>query len=263
MALSAQESLQLHSLFSAVTDFQQVANAAGIYYQNGSTPSGLELPSTMASAVSLAAAALSGVVSTLPISPTATGVVTVAGFGSVSMAAAGVQLGVGIANTAAATSALSQDPSLANANALVKAVGSLVSGAGNTLIAAGVLGQNAQLTAAGALVLGVGYAMQNGEAWGQELPQEFWDWLFDPNAYAMPDFERSFVSMLLDLSNYLKPIDPRSRFDPAQRSVPIRRDPLTLDLDGDGIETVALSATNPVLFDHDGDGLKTGTGCMD
>ena len=39
-----------------------------------------------------------------------------------------------------------------------------------------------------------------------------------------------------------------------------RRDPLTLDLDGDGIKTVAASATNPILFDHDGDGTKNGTG---
>ena len=33
-----------------------------------------------------------------------------------------------------------------------------------------------------------------------------------------------------------------------------------MDLDGDGIETVAPSSTNPILFDHDGDGIKTGTG---
>jgi hypothetical protein len=41
----------------------------------------------------------------------------------------------------------------------------------------------------------------------------------------------------------------------------IRRDPLALDLDGDGIETTApTSYASAVLFDHDGDGLKTGTG---
>jgi hypothetical protein len=37
-----------------------------------------------------------------------------------------------------------------------------------------------------------------------------------------------------------------------------RYDPLTLDLDGDGIETV--SANTGIKFDFDGDGLKTGTG---
>ncbi len=36
------------------------------------------------------------------------------------------------------------------------------------------------------------------------------------------------------------------------------RDPLTLDLDGDGIETIAADGT--ILFDHDGDGTKTATG---
>ncbi|PKN89267.1 MAG: hypothetical protein CVU51_01055 [Deltaproteobacteria bacterium HGW-Deltaproteobacteria-1] len=52
-----------------------------------------------------------------------------------------------------------------------------------------------------------------------------------------------------------------SFFDATQAWVqPVRRDPLTLDLDGDGFETIAASTTNPILFDHDGDGLKTGTG---
>ncbi len=38
----------------------------------------------------------------------------------------------------------------------------------------------------------------------------------------------------------------------------IPRDPLAIDLDGDGIETVGIAGG--VLFDHDGDGIKTGTG---
>lgn len=37
-----------------------------------------------------------------------------------------------------------------------------------------------------------------------------------------------------------------------------RRDPLTLDLNGDGISTIPSDGT--VLFDHEGDGLKTGSG---
>ena len=37
-----------------------------------------------------------------------------------------------------------------------------------------------------------------------------------------------------------------------------RRDPLAIDLDGDGIETIGADGT--VVFDHDGDGVKTGTG---
>lgn len=39
-----------------------------------------------------------------------------------------------------------------------------------------------------------------------------------------------------------------------------RREPLVLDLDGDGIETLGINATTHVVFDTDGDGLKTGTG---
>jgi hypothetical protein len=38
------------------------------------------------------------------------------------------------------------------------------------------------------------------------------------------------------------------------------RDPLVLDLDGDGIETVGIDPLAPILFDHDADGVKTGTG---
>ncbi|WP_367154192.1 calcium-binding protein [Methylomonas sp. HYX-M1] len=43
-------------------------------------------------------------------------------------------------------------------------------------------------------------------------------------------------------------------------TAPIRRDPLVLDLDNDGLETTGVSATNPILFDHDADGIKTATG---
>lgn len=39
-----------------------------------------------------------------------------------------------------------------------------------------------------------------------------------------------------------------------------RRDPLTLDLDGDGLETVGIDTARPVHFDHNVDGVKTATG---
>ena len=52
----------------------------------------------------------------------------------------------------------------------------------------------------------------------------------------------------------------KSAADAAKAVLPPRRDPLTLDLDGDGLETTAIAATNPILFDHDGDGVKNGTG---
>ncbi|PKO24724.1 MAG: hypothetical protein CVU35_07840 [Betaproteobacteria bacterium HGW-Betaproteobacteria-8] len=40
----------------------------------------------------------------------------------------------------------------------------------------------------------------------------------------------------------------------------VRRDPLTFDLDGDGLETLGINSNNPILFDHDGDGIKNATG---
>ncbi|MDT3737255.1 MAG: calcium-binding protein [Denitratisoma sp.] len=60
----------------------------------------------------------------------------------------------------------------------------------------------------------------------------------------------------LQLYDLLHP-DENTRFDSAQLVLP-RRDPLTLDLDGDGLETVGVAAG--VLFDHDGDGVASGTG---
>ena len=47
-------------------------------------------------------------------------------------------------------------------------------------------------------------------------------------------------------------------FQDAQNYVIPRRDPLVLDLDGDGLELIG--ATGTVLFDHNADGIKTGTG---
>jgi hypothetical protein len=63
------------------------------------------------------------------------------------------------------------------------------------------------------------------------------------------------------------PFAPARKIDPAvnlkYRSAVtwLPRDPLAIDLDGDGIETLA-NGTQPVLFDHNGDGIKTGTGWL-
>ncbi len=43
------------------------------------------------------------------------------------------------------------------------------------------------------------------------------------------------------------------------RKAQLRRDPLVLDLDGDGLETTG-AGNSGILFDHDGDGVKTSTG---
>jgi Ca2+-binding RTX toxin-like protein len=49
-------------------------------------------------------------------------------------------------------------------------------------------------------------------------------------------------------------------FTAARGWMPPPGDPLVLDLDGDGIETVGINPAAPILFDHNADGIKTGTG---
>ncbi|MBX9801062.1 MAG: hypothetical protein K2Y13_16525, partial [Burkholderiaceae bacterium] len=41
---------------------------------------------------------------------------------------------------------------------------------------------------------------------------------------------------------------------------PPKKDPLTLDLNGNGLETVGISKSNPIYFDQDGDGVKVSSG---
>ncbi|TBV06424.1 calcium-binding protein [Phytopseudomonas dryadis] len=86
-----------------------------------------------------------------------------------------------------------------------------------------------------------------------EVAQEFFDAVF-------PYYEKS-VDLLADLLSWWDPLginaDVNTDFLGALNFVQ-RYDPLALDLDGDGIETV--SANTGITFDFDGDGLKTGTG---
>ncbi len=77
----------------------------------------------------------------------------------------------------------------------------------------------------------------------------------------MDDFLSPLYNGLSDFLEWWDPLgimpDVNLGFNGALNWVP-RRDPLTLDLDGDGVET--LPADGQVLFDHDGDGVKQGTG---
>lgn len=66
-------------------------------------------------------------------------------------------------------------------------------------------------------------------------------------------------------NNDFSPICRREDYDPNFKPNKTFRivyvDPLAIDLDGDGIETIGISSA-PVLFDANGDGLKTGTGWL-
>jgi hypothetical protein len=69
------------------------------------------------------------------------------------------------------------------------------------------------------------------------------------------------VSTLVDMQNGVQTVvDVNNGFRASVVTrAPALRDPLAIDLDGDGIETIGITAT-PVLFDHNADGIKTGTG---
>ncbi len=56
-------------------------------------------------------------------------------------------------------------------------------------------------------------------------------------------------------------IHPSTNYEFQDAITPPRRDPLAIDLDGDGIETVGIG-NPPILFDHNNDGIKTGTGWL-
>lgn len=81
------------------------------------------------------------------------------------------------------------------------------------------------------------------------------NWLKNPIPWFLPLYLRSPSGSLMDLEGWTSAL-PDS-FTTAQR-VPVTSDPLVLDLDADGLETLPTSAG--VLFDHDADGTATGTG---
>ena len=74
--------------------------------------------------------------------------------------------------------------------------------------------------------------------------------------YSRKKEQNGFVESLRKLSDKLNDL-----FGFSKRWAP-RRDPLALDLDGDGLETTGITSSSQILFDHDGDGIKTGTGWL-
>jgi hypothetical protein len=75
-----------------------------------------------------------------------------------------------------------------------------------------------------------------------------------------PDDHSTIPSKMQDLLNPKIDPDVNSLWHAFKNWVAPHVDPLVLDLDGDGIETVGISATTHILFDHNNDGIKTGTG---
>ncbi len=97
-----------------------------------------------------------------------------------------------------------------------------------------------------------------GDNWspGSE-PGMDWDWVDD----LASDLADDFIEFGYDFGDFINDIeDSVNDFFNDARNWIRRRDPLTLDLDGDGLETVGIDAENPVIFDHDGDGTANATG---
>jgi len=98
-----------------------------------------------------------------------------------------------------------------------------------------------------------------GKGLGSFLYDEFNEPYADPLGKLIDEFGKSFLPLILNTNDFLNgiPDSISDFFNNALRWQP-RRDPLTLDLDNDGLETVGTK--DGVLFDHDGDGLKTQSG---
>jgi Ca2+-binding RTX toxin-like protein len=79
----------------------------------------------------------------------------------------------------------------------------------------------------------------SGEKVAEAIPSAFWEALFGG------------VEGIADSVNTLS-------LAALQWTAP--RDPLVLDLTGDGLQTSGINASSPLLFDHDADGTKTATG---
>ena len=85
---------------------------------------------------------------------------------------------------------------------------------------------------------------------------------YDPNALDPAVVEEARLAweaaaQFLSFSN--NGASPETR-DSAWDGLSMLMDPVAIDLNGDGVQTVAVDDSNPIMFDHNGDGDRTGTG---
>jgi Ca2+-binding RTX toxin-like protein len=102
---------------------------------------------------------------------------------------------------------------------------------------------------------------------GYEAGELVWDFLTDPHfGYTFNPGDGIWYKVAPAPAHgqfsWEGPINPTTstHFTAATNWTQPRYDPLTLDLDGDGLETLGIDTTAPILFDHNGDGIKTATG---
>ncbi len=107
-----------------------------------------------------------------------------------------------------------------------------------------------------------GEVFPEGRRWWQEIPDWFPEWrkrrLDEP---ADPDPGGDPATGMPWPGTPWPGVSPKVRttFDRVSR-YPQRTDPFTLDLDGDGLETVGVNAANPLLFDINATGIKQSVG---
>jgi hypothetical protein len=95
---------------------------------------------------------------------------------------------------------------------------------------------------------------------GQKIDIDVLNPIVELNSWIQHTFgSRGYSGSLMDLELGISPLTATT-FTLATQALPARRDPLTLDLDGNGLDTTGIDPTAPILFDHDGDGIKTATG---
>ncbi|MDR2549748.1 MAG: hypothetical protein LBD10_06090 [Desulfobulbus sp.] len=113
------------------------------------------------------------------------------------------------------------------------------------------------------ILFGAGFAALSAPALGVALAAGFAAGLGSYFGNGLYDLLKDSIPWWLDFFGLNPGIDPATNNNfMAARNWLQRRDPLALDLDGDGIETVGILGASTVLFDHDGDGIKTGTGWL-
>ena len=214
---------------SGIVTAGEVAAAAGDAY--GAYQGGLSTPANQASFGAAVAAGAAAMAST----------------GSFGAFAQG--LGIGVAPATAVTQTVMNLNALQNAqspgDALAASLG-ILGGAAGTI--AGLMPPSPQKVALTGIAIAASAAQQLVQN-GQPLQQSLIDLL---NKAA-----NEFLNLFLP-----EGMRPRDRgysnfFDSAKNWV-WPRDPIILDLDGDGLETVGLASN--VYFDHDGDGVLTLTG---
>jgi hypothetical protein len=102
----------------------------------------------------------------------------------------------------------------------------------------------------------------SAQDWFNDLSDEF-QMLVNETSDAIENTYDGLVETVIGFFEWLDPIgiseSVNDLFNQARNWFQ-RRDPMTLDLDGDGLEIIGIDSSNPILFDHTGDGVANATG---